>query len=150
RCRCDALFQPPDESEVVVVARQTFGVGEAEGEPDLRVIVHEIGALLHDAYDQKAPSVYIAAVADEWGGTECGLPKFVRDDCSHRRRDGDSALPESDDTVFVGKKTPLSGLNAKRVQQRRVYDGRADPEGPIACHEVGLPSSKCTDVGERA
>lgn len=44
----------------------------------------------------------------------------------------------------------ISGLQAKRVQQVRVDDGRADAQRAIACHELGLAGPESADVGEGA
>src|SRR5205823_14475903 len=137
-----ALFQPSDEKETVVVTRPALVPREAERQPDLRVVVHEIRAARHDAADLKPPSVDVDAVADDWLRAERGLPELVRDH-SHRRRAGNAGLSAS-------KEAPLSGLHAERVQEVRIDDGRADATRAIARHEIRLAGAEGADIGEGA
>src|SRR5204862_8300278 len=55
----DAILHPSDEIEAGGVTRPARVVCEAEWQPDLRVVVHEIRAGRHDADDLKPPSVNV-------------------------------------------------------------------------------------------
>ena len=48
----------------MVVAGETFGVRETKGQPDLRVIVHEIRSSFHDADDLNATPVEFDVLAE--------------------------------------------------------------------------------------
>ena len=50
----------------------------------------------------------------------------------------------------VVKQAPLGGLHAKRVQQVRVDDGRADAERAIAGREIGLAGAERADRRRRS
>ena len=151
RRRGDVLFQPSNEREVVVVARLAFGLCETEGQPDLRVRVHEIGAWRQDANDLKSPPIDVDAVADDRLRAVRGLPELVRDqrhglgDCARawKRRRADVA-------IIAGKETPLGEPNSQNIQQVRVDDGRADAKRALASHEIGLVGPERADLGERA
>ncbi len=123
----------------MVVALPALTIREAERQPDLRVVVHEIRATRHDSDDLKPSSIDVEAVADDRPRAEDGLPQLIRDHRHGRRADEAGFL--------AGEKTPLSRLHVKRVQQVRVDDGRADAERPITSHKICLAGAERADIG---
>src|SRR3990170_7293508 len=116
--------------EDVEAAVLTNSRREPEGQPDCRVVVHDIDAGWHDAKNFVGTALDIHSLSNEWLSSKDGLPQLVRENRERWRQ------PPGTIGFFLAEETSLRRLNAKRVEQMGVDRYRAHAQRSTACREV--------------
>ncbi len=160
RLRRDAILQPSDHLQDVVLPKPANHRVHADGQPDLRVVVHDVEAGRHDADDVVRTSVDRHGVTDDGPAAKRGLPQLVRED-----RDGwtADARPRRHRVRLARREEPpLFRLHAKRREQMVVHECGPRAQRAIAGREIdrtgpasgaagrhALANGECTDLRER-
>ena len=122
RLRRHAVLQPADQIQEVVAAILTVGRIQSERQPDLRAVVHEIGARRQDA-DDFARRPLISIVWPTIGSpAERALPELVRQHDDRRLRTGGGSRGRrrrNEIGLALGEQRPCAG-DAQRGEQMLV------------------------------
>ena len=134
RLRCDAVLQPPDHLQDVVLPQPANHRVHADRQPDLRVVVHDVEAGRHDADDVVRPAVDLHGLPDDRLPAKRRLPQFVRED--RDRRAADARARRHRIGLARREEPSLFRLHAKGRQQMVVHQRRAHPHRAIARREI--------------
>ncbi len=138
--RRDARLQPADQVQVVTAAVLAVARIEAERQPDLDVVVHDVELRRHHADHFAAHAVEVHGLANHRPAAERRLPQLVRQD--DQRRAVGVGLARSEQPA-LGRRDPQRG------QQVVADRGAAHADRALAGHQVQLAGRERAHRGER-
>ncbi len=125
----------------MVAAVAAVGGVQAQGQPHLDLVVHDVEARRHDADDLPRSAVEAHGLADHVASGKHGLPGLVR-------QHGDVGTAGS--RFLRGEMPAARRWHTQRLQQRGVHVARPHTPWPVARRQVQLPGRERPDARERA
>jgi hypothetical protein len=130
-----AVAQSTDHAEKMAVAIARVGRVQPQRQPDLRLVIHEIGCRRHDANDFARSVTDLDRLADDRPSSKRGLPQLVREN----NDEGESLrLSGHPGPVRFSscEQSALSSLNAERLEQLLVYECRTHAQSSVAAGDI--------------
>src|SRR3989454_6963363 len=119
----DAIFQSRNDVEDMGLALPGHIRMKPEGQPNLGVVIHDVGPGWHNANDFVGAALDFHLLSNERSSSKCRSPQFVRENCDRwRQRPGPAG------GFFVAEEASLLRLNTERLEQMSIDGDRAHPQ----------------------
>src|SRR6266704_1728821 len=133
RLKGDAVFQSRNDVYDVDPALPSRTRVEPEGQPNLGVVIHDVGPGRHNANDFVAAALDFHLLSNERSSSKCCSPQFVRENCDWWRQ-----RPGPTRGFFVTEEPSLLRLNTERLEQVYIDRDRAHTKRSIPGRDVDL------------